>query len=169
MKYLVVLFLFLSAGCATAPATFEFDPTANVEGDYDQVWSSVVEYFVLGDLPIKMIEKDSGLIVTEWMDAGSVSAAGEDKTYCDCGGSGMSTQVWTRGKFSVFAKKIPGGGVDLRVTCTYQQQRYFMDSYTLVDCNSTGKQESLVHEYVKAKAAGSHLPTIPQFKPGDEE
>ena len=85
------------AGCATAPKEFAFDPTVTIDASYDAVWAAVVEFFAIGSLPIDTIEKDSGLIVTSWMDAGK-GPHEENKDYCDCGSAGMGTKEWTRGK-----------------------------------------------------------------------
>ena len=69
----VVLTCSLGAGCASAPKTFNFNPVATIDAEYDDVWSAVVEYFAVSNLPIDTIEKDSGLIVTSWLDAGAGS------------------------------------------------------------------------------------------------
>ncbi len=166
---LVCLLVVAVAGCASAPPTYEFNPVVNIEGTFDVVWASVVEYFAIGNLPIKTIEKDSGLIVSDWMDAGEPGLGKEDKTFCNCGGAGLNTQHWTRGKFSVFVKKVESGKMDLRVTCTYQQRRSFSDSYSTVNCNSTGALENQLHAYVEAKVYGTIAPQVPSFRPGQTE
>jgi hypothetical protein len=135
-------------------------------GDFDAAWAAIVEYFAITNLPIRTIEKASGLIVTEWLDAG---VGDEDGPYCDCGGSGLAVAHWTRGKFSVFLKDDGVGAVDLRVTCTYQQYRTFGDVDGMVDCNSTGYLETQLHSYVIANVEGSDVPEVPTFKPGHSE
>jgi hypothetical protein len=160
----VILMCVLGIACATAPKKFSFNPVVTIEADYDAIWAAVVEYFAIGNLPIDTIEKDSGLIVTSWMDAGAGMA--EDKRLCDCGGAGLASVYWSRGKFSVFVKKLDGGKADLRVTCTFQQKRKFMDAWNTVNCSSTGFLESRIHEYVKAKTTGAQLPEVPTFTPG---
>jgi len=167
MRRLLPLFLLLVClGCATAPPKFEFNPVATIKGDYDKTWAAIVEYFAVGNLPIKTIEKDSGLIVSDWMDASDGTGMREDKTICDCGGAGLTIQKWTRGKFSVFAKKIDDSSCDMRVTCTYQQYRTFSDAGNTVNCNSNGNLEKMLHDYVRAKVEGTALPEVPNFRPG---
>ena len=163
-----LLILLFVSGCATAPKKYDFNPVCSLEGSYDEVWNALVEYFAIANLPINTIEKDSGLIVTSWMDASS-GAGSEDKTICDCGGSGIAIPQWSRGKFSVFVKVTPSGTVDLRVTCTYQQGRKFMDAFATVVCESTGHLENNIHEYVRARATGLESPDIPIFSPGHEQ
>ena len=168
-KLAVVLVVAVSAimvaGCATAPKSYHFDPVAVVEADFDAVWSAVVEYFAISSLPIDTIEKDSGLIVTSWMDASRGYGGSENKTICDCGGAGMMITHWARGKFNVFVKEAGGGGVELRVTCTYQQRRELMESFSTVNCPSTGHLEKQVHDYVRAKVGDGAAPSVPTFTP----
>ncbi len=73
----IVLVSVLGVGCASAPKKFSFNPVATIDAGYDEVWAAVVEYFAVSNLPIDTIEKDLGLIVTSWLDAGS--GTGEDK------------------------------------------------------------------------------------------
>ena len=159
----------LVAGCATPPKTYEFDPVIVIDSDFDSVWSAVVEYFAIGSLPIDIIEKDSGIIVSSWMNASGSNIGKEDKTYCDCGGSGLGIIHWSRGKFNVFVKPVADGGTELRVTCNYQQRRELMDVYKTVNCASTGYLEHQLHEYVSAKVQGVTPPGLPSFTPGEQE
>lgn len=168
MKRLLIVSLLFFVYCATAPPKYEFNPVATIDADFDAAWTAVVEYFAIGSLPVNTIEKDSGLIVTSWMDA-SINGMKEDKTFCDCGGAGLAIPQWTRGRFNIFVKKLPAGGIDLRVTCTYQQRRSFMDSYNTVNCESTGHLESAIHDYVRAKTLGLEMPEIPSFTPGQPD
>lgn len=153
------------AGCATAPKQYAFDPTRTIDAPFDVVWGAVVEYFAVGSLPIDVVEKASGLIVTSWMDA-SGPGASEDKSFCDCGGAGIATQQWTRGKFNVFVKSIGDTQTQVRVTCTYQQAREFMDVVNVVPCPSTGFVEQGIQEYVAAKLGNVPAPAVPTFTPG---
>jgi len=165
-----ILFVGLLLGCAVTPAkTYDFNPVANIDSDYEKVWAAVIEYFVVSELPIEMIQKDSGLIVTEWMNAGDETGQMENRTICDCGPSYAHTVLpWTRGRFSVFVRRLDDGSCDLRVTCTYQQYRASDQGGRgeVVGCNSTGGLEKAVQDYVLAKVRGSALPQVQVFKPG---
>ena len=162
----IVVSLLLLGGCATPPKTYDFDPVAVINADFDTVWSTLVEYFAISSLPIDTIEKDSGLIVTSWMNA-SKGYGAADERFCDCGGSGLAITHWTRGKFNVFVKEAAGGGIELRVTCTYQQRREVLETYGTVACPSTGCLEAQLHDYVKAKVGGGVAPPVPTFTPGE--
>ena len=168
MRMLLCAFLsFVVLGCAAPPPKYDFNPVATINGNYDDVWTAVVEYFAVGSLPIQTIEKASGLVVTGWMRAGE-SYVGEDKTFCDCGKkSALATYMWTRGKFNIFIKNLSDDTVDMRVTCTFQQNRGTYGG--IVDCNSTGYLEEQLHAYVQAKVSGQTPPQIPSFQPGESE
>lgn len=170
MRYLLICIIALAVwGCATAPGNFNVTPVATIPGDFDAVWEAVIEYFAVANLPIATIEKESGLIVTDWMDASGRWGGAEDKSLCDCGGSGFFTQHWTRGKFSVFVKRTDTGAVDMRVTGSFQQRRSLADTYSIVNCNSTGYLERQVHGYVAAKVQGTDTPQVPTFRPGTSD
>ncbi len=162
MKKLLAILLVGTMGCASAPKTFQFEPVAAIDANYDQVWGAVVEFFAISNLPITTIEKDSGLIVTTWLNAGATF--GENKDFCDCGGKGISDANWTRGKFSILVSRVTDSKTNLRVTCTYQQGRSVLGSASgVASCNSKGFLEAHVHDYVRSKLAGQ--PTEPmQFK-----
>jgi hypothetical protein len=154
-------------GVYTEPATYDFNPTISLQGDYDEAWSAVVEYFAIASLPIQTIEKASGIIVSSWLDATS-----PEDPFCDCGtGEGVFIEGWRRGKFNVFLKETTPGNVELRVTCTYQQQRTIYvpsgNHEQIAPCNSTGNLETALQEYVAAKLQNTPTPEIPVFRPGN--
>ena len=161
--FLVVMVF--SFGCATAPKNYNFNPVCSFDCEFDEVWAGIIEYFAITNMPIQTIEKDSGIIVTSWMNA-STGTGSEDKTICDCGGSGLSIPRWTRGKFNVFCTKNNSNGVDIRVTCNFQQERELLDSRITVDCVSTGYLENNIHEYIMSKISNRPQPEIPTFSPG---
>ena len=159
---LALLVVILVAGCAPIPPeTYEFDPLTVVNADYDAVWDAVVEFFVLSGLLVEVVEKESGLIVTSWMNASRFRSGPEDRTYCDCGSPhGLDPDaVWTRGKFTILVKPAAGGETELRVTCLYQQKGGFGQ------CSSTGYLEGRVHAYVHAKVQGEEAPQVPSLRP----
>ncbi len=156
-----------SLGCAsTPPKVVEFNPVARYDAEFDQVWEPVIEFFAaVGNLPIDTIEKESGLIVTSRMDAGTGEIPHEEnKEYCDCGKPGlMGHKNWTRGKFSIHVKRLPEGGTELRVTCTFQQEQLSGASTAVVA--STGSLEKQIHDYVRAKILGKQVREVPSFTP----
>jgi hypothetical protein len=164
----IAILILIMMGCATAPKHYDFDPVCSIQCRFDEAWAALVEYFAVSGLPIDTIEKDSGLIITFWMDA-SGNGRSENKMYCDCGGAGIATQHWTRGKFNVFVKELPDDIIDLRVTCQYQQRRSLMDADVTIDCVSTGNLEKSIHNYVIAKVQGSDVPDTPYYNPAKSD
>ncbi len=165
-----IAFLGTMFGCAVAPMkTYDFNPVARVEADFETVWAAATEYFVVAEIPIDMMQKDSGLIAGGWMNTADEKGEREDKTICDCGPM-YADQVsrWTRGKVTVLVQKAGDGSCDLRVTCSYEQHRTpsQADRREIVKCNSTGYVEKAVQDYVLAKVQGAAPASVRAFKPG---
>jgi hypothetical protein len=165
--FLTLAVAFSLAGCATAPKQFTFDPVVTIDASFDDVWSAVVEFFAVGTLPIETIEKDSGLIVTSWMDATEEQGYVDDR-WCSCGSEFLSPEDWTRGKFNIFAKSLGPNSTQLRVTCLYQQARGGLGS-GIVTCNSNGSLEAAIQRYVAVKVTGGTPVAPPSFRPGNSE
>jgi len=160
----MIALLLQTCGCATAPKKFDFNPVAAIPGDFDAVWAAIVEYFAVANLPIATIEKDSGIIVSDWVDASRRPGGAEDKRLCDCGTAVLVIPMWTVCKFNVFAKRSVAGTVEVRVTCSYRQCRLLGESCWTVNCNSTGRLERQLQEYVRARVRGSAPPEVRVMK-----
>lgn len=74
--------LLLLSGCALPSVTPPKEPTTDFvkiyHSDYDNVWNSTVDWFANNNIPIKNIEKDSGIISSEY-------ALGSSFSQLDCG------------------------------------------------------------------------------------
>ena len=180
-------------GCASVPpeppGTYEFDPVIVINADFDVVWDVVVEFVAISGLPIDRMEKESGVVVTSWMDASrSVLrvTAPEDKSYCDCGRGREGAASHAKGKSTILVRAVAGGGTVLDVTFVYQQgishrrivenmrhsavsgieldEATLVEKYGIGDCSSTGYLEQLVHAYVRAKIEGGLVPRVPTFR-----
>ncbi len=155
-------------GCAVAPMkTYNFNPVARVDADFESVWAAATEYFVVAGLPIGMLQKESGLIASGWINAADEAGRGEDKTVCDCGPLYTHTvSRWVRGKVTVLVQTLGDRSCDLRVTCAYEQYRAPDQGGRgeVVGCNSTGGLEKSVQDYVLAKVQGAALPPVRAFK-----
>jgi hypothetical protein len=143
---IVGLFIFLFSGCATAPKPRTIVNAFDYQNDYDAVWSATVETFAELNLPIDNMEKDSGLITTDWIDfTGSGNEA-----YCDCGGLGLAIENSRQGKFNVFVKQA-GTGSSVKVNCMYQQTASLGDTRANRNCLSTGGLEARIAESIREK------------------
>ncbi len=73
--------LFIS--CGTPAKRHDFPNFRYLESNYDNAWNSVIDYFANNNIPVKTLEKESGLIYAEtigfseeWIDCGSPSVNG---------------------------------------------------------------------------------------------
>ena len=148
---LICLFIY---GCATAPAPRQIVKAFPIEASFDEVWQAVIESFAEMNLPIANMEKDSGLITTDWIDF-PLGKAG--KEICDCGGLGMNIETRRAGRFNVFVKRGSMDSCEIQVNCIYEQT---YESVSLTGdpvpsykraCVSTGKLEADICAMVKSK------------------
>lgn len=71
MKHIILVagLLIGISGCSTVPSqplTKEsYETSAVIDRNKDKVWADVVSYFAENDYPLKIVQKDSGLLVTE--------------------------------------------------------------------------------------------------------
>lgn len=145
--FVFVIFSFLLVSCASGPAPRTIINSFTIDGDYDAVWSAVIETFADLQLPIDNMEKDSGLITTDWIDFTGQTNEG----YCDCGGLGINIEVNRKGKFNVFVKKITENSFEMKVNCMFEQVYRFGDTIYKRNCVSTGNLEADMYNLVIEK------------------
>jgi hypothetical protein len=142
MKTTLVLALFtilVALSCASAPKAHSFNRTNTFPVDLDATWSAVIDAFGELNIPIDNLEKDSGLITTDWMRV--------EKDYMDCGGSGISVDSNHRGRFNVVVRQ-EGAGTKMTVNSVFTATRSFGDSSAERSCVSTGFLENTLHRLV---------------------
>jgi uncharacterized lipoprotein len=130
----------LAAGCVTASPGIR-----DYEASFDAVWEATIEVFAEQHIPISSLEKDSGIISTEW-----ASAIKEDM---DCGSVSMFGKDLSRkGQYDVFVHEVDSGAVEVQVNTQWQASRYSMGRYVNdVSCSSSGRTEKMFHESLKAR------------------
>jgi len=143
---LVMISLF-AIGCATAPAPRTIENSFFIESDYDSVWSALIETFAELQLPIDNMEKDSGLITTDWVEFRGQT----NEDYCDCGSSGIYMEINRLGKFNVFVKKSTENSCKMTVNTMWEQTLQFSDTVSKRKCVSTGNLEKEIYDLVTAK------------------
>jgi len=151
--FVLGLMCFMIYGCATAPAPRQIVKAFTIEAQFDDVWVAVIDSFSEMNLPIANMEKDSGLITTDWI---GYPLGKKGKVYCDCGGLGIWIELEREGRFNVFVKKITESSSELKVNCLYRQTIQPAtagagDSIKVRTCVSTGKLEADMFETVKSK------------------
>lgn len=70
MKKMTVLFVLalISAGCAQPFIKPKIENSKTFQASYDSVWKAVVEVFAEETYPIKAVEKESGIISTDFIE-----------------------------------------------------------------------------------------------------
>jgi len=145
---IVLLFCFGLSSCGYAPAPRQIVSSFPIDKPFDTVWSAVIEVFAELQLPIQTLEKDSGLIVSDW-----ISLIGQDNNgYCDCGKLVMLDEVERVGKFNVFVKKTSENSCEIKINSQFQQSYVDLDHIIYKrNCVSTGKLEAEIYNMVKEK------------------
>ena len=140
-------------GCATAPAPRQIIKAFPIEASFDDAWQAVIESFAEMNLPIANMEKDSGLITTDW----EIYPRGKaGNVYCDCGGLGLNMEIERRGRFNVFVRRLTEYSCELKVNCIYNQRiqpamAEGSTGLTSRNCVSTGKLKAVMFEIVESK------------------
>ena len=147
-------------GCTSTPTLEEpsaekKDYSKEYQADFDSVWSSAVDWFAVNNIPIKNLERSSGIITSEY-------SLGSDFTQVDCGSvSGDS--------FHVIREKNVTANISVRVReagdVVVVRPNVFGDGYYDVwdemwggeymlepnECISTGEVERSLHQYIQNK------------------
>jgi len=145
-RFLILAAAMLIGGCASAPKAHEFEKSFPYARTYDDVWAAVIETFAELNLPIANVEKDSGIITTDWLDM-----EGSDAFY-DCGGHGIFTVESTQGKFNVFVKRnAETTGASVLVNTSFRQLRSFGSDQSWTQCTSTGSLENKINGKISKK------------------
>ena len=155
-KYLFLLLSLIMLSCATykAPkykAPDNFDKSRTYNKNFDEVWGKIIKYFAEKNIPIKTIEKASGIIATEY----SLNTL-SNKDCLDCGemGFGQSLSDYT-GNFNVFVEKINENQTKVTVSTFFNAMMETVilfartPSYRKIDCNSTGILEKDLLYYIE--------------------
>ena len=144
--FLTTAVLLASVACASAPVARNFENLAEYPGaSFGDVWDLVIDVFGDRNWAIDNLERDSGIITTDWMSADNVS-------YQDCGSPGfLSSDSDHMGRFNVVVRETDDG-VSMRVTTSWEATRSSDDDeISIVECLSTGILERELHEEVRER------------------
>lgn len=135
----LVAILTLSA-CATPPAQYTFDKSRTYEQSKDKTWESLMEYFTEKNIPIKNIEKDSGIVYSEQMIAGI-----HTPEYADCGQHGLTQIIHTNIAANVFVKELSKSRSKATANVNFTAMKQFGNHPPIyVNCNSKGVAEQRI-------------------------
>jgi len=147
---LACLMIYSCAVRLDSPAPRQITNAFPIEAPFDKVWEAVIGSFAELQLPIVNMEKDSGLITTDW-----ISFTGQKNTdYADCGKIPLGLKEGGRsGRFNVFVRRISESSCEVNVNCVYRQTVVKLggDFYRHRDCVSTGNLEARMFEIIKSK------------------
>lgn len=71
--------LSLLAACGTLPPPAAPRPDTGINAPFSKTWDAVVDYFARSSIPIKTIDRSSGIIAAE-----ATNLAGDNSTYATC-------------------------------------------------------------------------------------
>ena len=127
------------AACASAPRNYSFDNSFLASASYDDTWEMVVDAVSTTGWPPSAVEKESGLIATDWQDLDLL----EREELIDCGGSGIGVHRNPQLQLSVTVRAESEGAS--RVTVNVAARTEFTlgsEATTLTrTCVSTGAVE----------------------------
>ena len=127
--------------CASAPNFHQFERQAGIPAPFATVWDALIDTFGANSWSIDTLERDSGLITTDWMLV--------DPSHMDCGSTGLNTDRNHQVRFNVIVREALGGST-LTVNTTWQAFRsgaFTIDGWQ--DCLSRGSIERMVHDLVR--------------------
>jgi hypothetical protein len=139
-----------------APAAAPIQKEVLVDAPFENVWQHAVEWFAKNDMPIKNLDKASGLIATD-----HEMSIDKASRFMSCGTSGPNAegkteQIAHRGNFNLVLREQPDGKVKASVHaffgCTENVYKYVailstdmqLASSTRKDCSSTGLIEQML-------------------------
>ncbi len=143
MKKLLTIFMILFFFACGAPAKkHDIVNYGNFGSDFDAVWSAVIKFFATNNIPIKTIEKDSGIIYAEpqifpeeWIDCG--------KPYM------LEVFGETEGSFNVFVNEDEND-VSVQITTAFSVSVWIGNDFKENRiCYSTGAFEKSLLDYVE--------------------
>jgi len=153
MKSAMAIVLFAAfLGCLTPKERFS-QREIEVTAPFDQVWSMVIEFLAEENMPIKVIEKASGLVTTDPMDISTDISRSE---LAECGAIGTSP-FWDRERkrvvFSIFV--APGSSSIIRIRVHTRAEilakSSFFGSWAWHPCESTGHIEKKLLDTLEAR------------------
>jgi hypothetical protein len=143
-KPALVLTVLLPA-CVTAPTVHEFQKTWTMPGSFDQTWTATVQLFAENGWPIATLARDSGIIVSDWVDIGT------EGNFTDCGSAPLAVALQREAKFNVFIRDAATGPT-LTVNANFRELRSFNQQTVYADCTSMGVLEAQLHDQILERA-----------------
>lgn len=136
----VIVGIVLLAGCATLPPPPQERPDTPVTASFGRTWDSVVDYFARSSIPIKTIDRASGLIAAE-----TTRLGGDTRSYGVCQNA-LRTFSPQGGNFNVLVRGDSARST-LRVTATW-----IVTPPTVAECQTSDVWEKRFETAIKGRA-----------------
>lgn len=146
-RMLVRTWLLVLVGCATTPEPRQFDRQIVVDADFATVWDALVEMFGERVWVIDNLDRESGIVTTDWMLAND-----EAHSYMDCGSGFFDSDRDHVFRFNVILRES-GSETSVTVNSAHRTTRYPLgeEPGELVTCVSTGVLERMIHEDLRER------------------
>jgi hypothetical protein len=135
------ILLAVTLGCISIGSGHDEETRRKVvyqNADFDAVWSATIQTFGDMGLPIASLEKESGLITTDWI------LVDDPRVTMDCGENPRNPEV----RFNVYIQRT-NLGAEMTITTAMRALRE--DGTTLQRCESTGAYEEEIQGRVRRK------------------
>ncbi|MCC5980108.1 MAG: hypothetical protein JJU26_00140 [Oceanicaulis sp.] len=150
-KYVIGMIAgFALAGCATAPQVYQFDNSDVVDAGFSETWDALIEYFSSRNIPIRTIDRSSGVLYAERM--GDPGEPAEFLEYADCGTHGLASVASSNMSLNVYVRSESDDRTRVTVTADFSQAVIAVGAYVPHNhrCNSRGTLERLMIERIRA-------------------
>lgn len=156
--FLFILSFIILASCSSykPPKTYNFPTEMEFNMTYDEIWTRVISLFADAGIPIKTLDKSSGLIATE-----TNLNAQDFATVMDCGTPASDLNVYQfenqLGNFNIQVISISPNKTKVKVRTffktlyvryTRQYGQWVRTGSVWLDCNSTGAFERMIFNYL---------------------
>ena len=148
-KIAVCTIILLGIGCATPATFYNIQRSWTTAYDFDDLWTGVITLFSHNNIPIATLEKDSGIIVSDWFVLG-----GKDPIEIDCGSPGLAISYEKYAKMTITVRPV-GSDRQITVNAQYQQRRVFDRREFYARCYSKGAFEKNIKEIIISNVSAS--------------
>lgn len=130
----------LATGCLKPPRTYPIPAAMPVGASFGRTWDAVIDRFAADNIPIKTIERVSGIIVAEPL----LVSPEINPEYADCGTGSLMNPIARQASYNV---RVSGDSTSsqVRVTATFGTGTYNR-------CTSTGAFEKHFMTAIKTAA-----------------
>ena len=144
----------LSSCASVPPKNYNFQSSRIINKNYDEVWAAIISSFAENNTPIKTIEKDSGIIVSDDLKVPfKLQNAIYYSDYCDCGHpGGLNMYKQMLGSYNIFARKIENEQTSIQINTNFKASMWYGNNFIdWVTCSSKGLFEGNLLSQVESR------------------